>query len=175
MDDMEPLEEIVGKLLMQRHLTLALAESCTGGLIAHKLTNISGSSAYFMGGVVCYSNEAKRQVLGVKVETINEFGAVSEETAREMAFGARRIFGTDIALAVTGIAGPTGGSPQKPVGLTFVALSTPTIEQCERYVRQGSRWENKEQSAEAALRLLHRYLKPPSPSSGRSGSFRDSP
>lgn len=151
-------EVVVGKLLMQRGLTLALAESCTGGLIAHDLTDVPGSSDYFLGGVVAYSNRAKEELLGVRHETLLTHGAVSEQTAREMARGARRIFGADVALSVTGIAGPGGGSPEKPVGLTYIALSAADAEICERYVWQGDRWANKAQSARATLRLLERYL-----------------
>ena len=151
-------EQKVATVLVHSKLTVAVAESCTGGLLSHVLTNTPGSSEYFCGGVVSYTNEAKERLLGVKRNTLTMYGAVSEETAREMARGARRIFTTDIALAITGIAGPTGGSPQKPVGLTYIALSTTNSEKCERHVWRGNRWENKTRSVNAALRLLSHYL-----------------
>ncbi len=152
------LEREVGRLLTERGWTISTAESCTGGLISHRLTNVSGSSAYVIGGVVAYANEAKERVLGVGHETLLEHGAVSEETALEMARAARRLFGTDVALSATGIAGPTGGTPQKPVGLVYIALSTRETDRCQRHVWSGDRLENKEQSAEAALRMLLEYL-----------------
>jgi len=154
----EPLEKVVGRLLTAQKLTIALAESCTGGLIAHRLTNVPGSSAYFIGGVVSYANEAKVRMLGVSPQTLQTHGAVSEETAREMARGVRHLFQTDIALAVTGIAGPGGGTPEKPVGLTYIALTAEDLERCERYLWRGDRWAIKEQSAEAALGILREYL-----------------
>jgi PncC family amidohydrolase len=154
----EPLEKIVGRLLTEQKLTIALAESCTGGLIAHRLTNVPGSSAYLIGGVVSYANEAKERMLGVSHQTIQEHGAVSEETAREMSRGIRRLLQTDVALAVTGIAGPSGGTPEKPVGLTYIALAAEDLERCKKYLWQGDRWTNKEQSAEAALGMLRQYL-----------------
>jgi len=155
---MSTSEEIVGRLLTEQGLTIAVAESCTGGLIAHRLTNLPGSSAYFMGGVVAYSNEVKERVLGVSHETLLLHGAVSEECAREMARGARRLLGTDIAISATGIAGPTGGTPQKPVGLVYVALAAQDKERCERHLWQGNRLENKRRTSEAALEMLRRYL-----------------
>lgn len=154
----EPLEKVIGQLLTEQQLTIALAESCTGGLIAHRLTNVPGSSDYFIGGVVSYANEAKERVLGVSHQTLQEYGAVSEETAREMARGVRRLLQTDVALAVTGIAGPSGGTPGKPVGLTYIALTAEDLERCERYLWRGDRRANKEQSAEAALAMLREYL-----------------
>ena len=154
-----PTEETIGVLLRERGLTLATAESCTGGLVAHRLTNVPGSSAYFVGGVVAYSNRIKEEMLGVRHETLLAHGAVSEETAREMAQGARRRFGTDLAVAITGIAGPTGGTPDKPVGLTYIALTAGDAERCERRIWSGTRLENKERSAEAALQLVLDYLR----------------
>lgn len=158
------LEERIKNLLVARGLTLATAESCTGGLLSHRLTNVSGSSAYFLGGFVSYANEAKEALLGVRRETLLAHGAVSEQTAREMARGARQRLGADLAVAITGIAGPTGGTPDKPVGLTYIALSAPDAELCRRHVWQGNRGArderlaNKEQSAEAALNLILAYL-----------------
>jgi PncC family amidohydrolase len=156
--NIEPLEKVVGRLLTEQKLTIALAESCTGGLIAHRLTDVPGSSAYFIGGVVSYANEAKEQMLGVSHQTLQQYGAVSEETAREMARGVRRLLQTDVTLAVTGIAGPSGGTPEKPVGLTYIALTAGNFEHCERHLWKGDRQANKEQSAEAALGMLRAYL-----------------
>jgi len=119
----EPLELVVGKLLREKKLTVSTAESCTGGLLAATLVNVSGSSEYFKGSIVAYSNEIKEKVLGVQKETLEKFGAVSEETAKEMALGVKRLLNTDIGLSTTGIAGPTGGTPQKPVGLTYMAVA----------------------------------------------------
>jgi len=152
------LEALVGRLLTQHKLTLAVAESCTGGLIGHRLTNVPGSSAYFLGGVMAYAYDAKERLLGVSHNTLYDHGAVSEETAREMARGARRALGADIAVAVTGIAGPGGGMPGKPVGLTWVALSAREGEQARQFVWDGDRVTNKEKSAEAALAMVREYL-----------------
>jgi len=154
----KPLEQVVGEELAARQWTLATAESCTGGLLAHRLTNVPGSSNYFLGGVVAYSNAAKQKLLDVPDGILVTQGAVSEATAREMVRGARRLFGSDIAIAITGIAGPGGSTLQKPVGLTFIALAAHEVEWCESFVWQGNRLQNKEQSAEAALNLLKRYL-----------------
>ena len=154
----EPLEAQVGRLLTAKNLTLGLAESCTGGLVGHRLTEVPGSSSYFLGGIVAYAYEAKERLLGVRHATIYDHGAVSAETALEMARGARRALGADIGLSVTGIAGPTGGTPDKPVGLVYIALSTPTGERYDRHVWDRDRSGNKALSAEAALDLLCRYL-----------------
>ena len=154
----EPLEVSIGRSLRERGLTLALAESCTGGLIGNRITDVAGSSTYFLGGVVSYSYDAKERLLGVSHNTLYDSGAVSEPTAREMARGARRVLGADIGLAVTGIAGPGGAMPGKPVGLTWVALSARAAEQARQFIWQGNRTENKAQSAEAALTLLNDYL-----------------
>ena len=151
-------EIVVGRLLKQRGFKLAMAESCTGGLVGHRITNVSGSSAYYQGSITAYSNEIKEQMLQVKRETLSRHGAVSEQTALEMAQGVRRAFHADIGLAVTGIAGPHGYTPEKPVGLTYIALAAPDIEIVERYVWSGDRRENKACSAEAVLDLLRRYL-----------------
>ena len=154
----EKLEEVVGRLLTQEKLTVALAESCTGGLIGHRLTNGPGSSTYLLGGVVAYSYDAKERLLGVQHNTLYEFGAVSAETAVEMARGARKALGADIGVSVTGIAGPGGGLPDKPVGLVYVALSARDAERVEHYEWNGDREENKAESAEAALQMLREYL-----------------
>lgn len=117
------LSTAVGQLLREKELTISTAESCTGGLLSHTLTAISGSSAYFLGGVVAYSNAIKAQMLGVQTSTLQAHGAVSTQTAREMAAGVRARFNADIGLATTGIAGPTGATPEKPVGLVYIGIS----------------------------------------------------
>jgi len=138
---------------------VATAESCTGGAVAARLVAVSGSSAYFMGGVVPYANEAKRDLLGVPQETLERHGAVSVETALAMAQGARRAFGTDLAVSTTGVAGPGGGSAAKPVGLVYIALAADGAERCHRYIWDGDRAANIRHSTEAALRLVREYLK----------------
>jgi len=155
---MPSLESRIGEILMGRRLTLVTAESCTGGLIAHRLTNVSGSSAYFLGGIVSYSNEAKEQLLGVGHSTLETHGAVSEATAIEMARGARRAFSADIAVSVTGIAGPGGGTPEKPVGLVWIGLSAREGERTQQFIWDQDREGNKAESAEAALRMVWDYL-----------------
>lgn len=154
----ESLESRIGELLRERGLKLATAESCTGGLIAHRITNIPGSSDYFLGGVVAYAYEAKVAQLGVSWETLQTYGAVSRETVVEMARGARRTLEADLAVSVTGIAGPGGGLPEKPVGTTWIGLSTPEGEWARRFVWDGDRAQNKAYSAQAALQFVIDYL-----------------
>ena len=154
----EPLEVIVGKILLERKMTLALAESCTGGLIGHRITNVPGSSEYFAGGVVAYSYEAKENLLAVRHNTLYDHGAVSPETAIEMARGARRALGADVGVSITGIAGPGGGMPGKPVGLVYISLSARGFERTERFVWNKDREGNKWDSSEAALTMLKEYL-----------------
>ncbi|MCD6448113.1 MAG: CinA family protein [Thermoplasmata archaeon] len=150
--------EKIAELLKEKKLWVATAESCTGGLIAHKLTNIPGSSEYFKGGIVAYSNEVKMKVLGVKEETLKKYGAVSEQTAKEMANGVRNLLGVDVAIATTGIAGPGGGTATKPVGLVYAGIATPEGVKAKRFLFQGDRLENKENFAKAALGMLLEYL-----------------
>jgi PncC family amidohydrolase len=154
----KPVEVQAGELLTRSGMTLAVAESCTGGLIGHRLTNVAGSSAYFLGGVIAYAYEAKERLLEVRHTTLYEHGAVSEETAIEMARGARRALRADIGLSVTGIAGPGGGLPGKPVGLTWIAISTREGDSAESHVWEGDREQNKTLSAEAALQFLIKRL-----------------
>jgi PncC family amidohydrolase len=154
----ESIETQVGNLLRERGLKIATAESCTGGLIAHRITNVPGSSDYFLGGVVAYAYEAKVAQLGVSWDTLHAYGAVSRETVLEMARGARTALGAEIAVSVTGIAGPGGGMPNKPVGSTWLGLATPEGEWARHFVWSGDRLENKELSAEAGLQLVLDYL-----------------
>jgi len=148
------IEFTIGELLRQRGLRLATAESCTGGLVGHRLTNIPGSSDYFVGGVIAYANAVKMWALGVRLQTLEEYGAVSRETVLEMASGVQRALAADIGLAVSGIAGPGGGTPEKPVGLVWIGLSAPLVEIARRYLFAGDRLPIKEQAAQAALELL---------------------
>jgi nicotinamide-nucleotide amidase len=152
------LPAIIGRLLRERGLTLAVAESCTGGLVGHCITNVPGSSDYFRGAVTAYADDVKETLLRVRHHTLTAYGAVSEGAAREMAEGVRRAADADLGISVTGIAGPTGGTPDKPVGLTYVGLDAPGAQRVERHVFAGDRWENKARSAEAALDLVRRYL-----------------
>ncbi len=156
--DEEQIEATVGRLLKEKKLTLAVAESCTGGLISHRLTNIPGSSDYLLGSLVTYSNAAKTALLGVKEETLVGYGAVSQPAALEMAVGARKALGAEVGLSATGIAGPTGATPAKPVGLVYVAVSRASQEACEEYRFRGEREPIKHQTANAALNLLRKTL-----------------
>ncbi len=152
------LEELLREMMRVRKLTLAAAESCTGGLVSDRVTNVSGSSEYFPGGVVAYAYEAKVNLLGVSWDTLNVHGAVSAETVLEMARGARRIFNADIGISVSGIAGPTGGLPEKPVGSTWFGLATAAGEWTRYFVWDGDRIQNKYASSEAALQFVVDYL-----------------
>src|SRR4051812_4293487 len=155
----EALEITIVRLLTERKQTLALAESCTGGYIAHRITNVPGASAIFSAGFVTYSNEAKKKFLGVRAETLQQHGAVSEPVAREMAEGARRVSSTDFAIAVTGIAGPGGGTPDKPVGTVFTAVSCATETRVFRGFNPGERLAFKEATSEQALAQLHALIR----------------
>ncbi|MEW6775249.1 MAG: competence/damage-inducible protein A [Bdellovibrionota bacterium] len=158
-DDGSSMERTLGELLKMEKATLAVAESCTGGLIAHWLTNVSGSSDYFRFSGVTYSNDAKMKVLGVKEETLKRHGAVHEQTAKEMADGARKTAGTTYAIATSGIAGPDGGSPEKPVGTVCIGLATPAGAEGYRYqFASFTREMNKELFAMTALDVLRRRL-----------------
>jgi len=157
--DDETLEVVVGGMLTEAGLTLAAAESCTGGLIGHRLTNVPGSSGYFLASLTTYSNESKIDLLGVPEETIGKHGAVSAETAAAMAEGVRRTTGADIGLSVTGIAGPEGGTPAKPVGLVYVARADAGGTVTEELRLRGDRLMIKERAAQTALYLLYRGLK----------------
>lgn len=152
------IEKTVAGILRHKHLTLAVAESCTGGLIASRLTDIPGSSDYFLAGIVAYANEAKIGVLGINHETIRKFGAVSRQTAMAMAQNVRHLFGAHIGLAVTGIAGPSGGSTIKPVGTVFISVSLGHRTYFKKYQFKGSRLEIKKLAKNAALGLLKECL-----------------
>jgi len=152
------LEEVIGKLLKEKKLSISVAESCTGGYISHRLTNVSGSSAYFNRGVVAYSNEAKIELLHVDAELILKVGAVSEEVARAMAEGIRNISRTDIGISVTGIAGPTGATPDKPLGLVFIGLADHAGTIVKKYMLPDERIRFKERTSQAALELVRKRI-----------------
>jgi PncC family amidohydrolase len=152
------LEVKVGEFLRRKGLKLAAAESCTGGLIADRLTDVAGSSDYFIGGIVAYAYEAKVALLNVSWDTLHQFGAVSRETVLEMARGARKALSSDIAVSVSGIAGPGGGLPDKPVGTTWLGLATLQGDWARKFVWQSDRRGNKMLSADAALQFVIDYL-----------------
>lgn len=153
-DTLSSLSERVQRLCTERAILVGTAESCTGGLIAKLLTDRSGSSDFFRGGVVSYSNDVKTGLLDVPADQIEAHGAVSAQVARAMAVGARARLSVDVAVAVTGVAGPSGGSSTKPVGLTYVAVADSAGEDVRRYVFEGDRAANREAAARAALELL---------------------
>lgn len=155
----ETMEEVVGRLLAKQRRTLAVAESCTGGLIGHRITQVSGSSAYFDRGVICYSNKAKVEVLGVPADLIDRHGAVSAEVAASMARGVRERSAASVGLSVTGIAGPSGATAEKPVGLVYIGLHAETGDSITKEFRfHGDRAAIKQRSSQAALDLLRRWL-----------------
>ncbi len=150
----EDLLHKVSSLLKKKGLKVATAESCTGGMLGNLLTNISGSSEYYDRGIISYSNRAKIELLGVSEETLHRYGAVSEETAREMAGGIVKRSGVDVGIATTGIAGPTGGTRDRPVGLVYIALATNKGIIVRKYLFEGDRLQNKEKTCNAALYML---------------------
>ncbi len=152
------LAALVGELLRARGWRLAVAESCTGGLVGHWLTQIPGSSDYFLGGVLAYADAVKRELLGVSPVLLQRWGAVSPQVALAMALGVQRLLAAEAALSITGIAGPGGGTLQKPVGLVYVGLAVPGERRVWRHLWAGDRSANKEASARAALQHLAEYL-----------------
>ncbi len=150
----------LGNLLQRWGFKLATAESCTGGLLASKLTDVPGSSNYFVGGVIAYSNQVKIKILNVKKETIEKYGAVSKECAEEMVKGVTEIFGVDVGISTTGIAGPSGGTEEKPVGLVYMGFKIRDDVWVERFIFKGSRIEIKTQIAEKAIEILQMKLNP---------------
>jgi PncC family amidohydrolase len=148
------IEQKVSQQFMNSSKTLSLAESCTGGLISHLLTNIAGSSQFFMLGIIAYDNAAKTKILKVSPTLLRKHGAVSKPVAAAMALGVRKILKTDCGLSITGIAGPSGGSKNKPVGLVFIAVSRPTKTIVRKFLFKGSRMSIKKQAAQSALKML---------------------
>jgi nicotinamide-nucleotide amidase len=152
------LEEKIAKALLKRRKTLSIAESCTGGLLTHRLTNIPGSSGFLMATVVSYSNASKIKILKVPPALVKKHGAVSLAVAQRMAQGVRRLLNTDFGISITGIAGPGGGTKDKPVGLTFIGLATRRKVVCEAHMYKGTRLRIKEQATQRALELLEESL-----------------
>jgi nicotinamide-nucleotide amidase len=155
----ENLLKKVTNFLKEKKLTISIAESCTGGLIAHTLTNISGSSEYFDRGIISYSNRAKTELLGVSDDVLKKYGAVSKQVAKVMAESIRIKSNVDLGIATTGIAGPTGGTKEKPVGLVFIAISNSEGTYIRRYKFSGNRLQNKELTCNAALWMILDHLK----------------
>jgi len=154
----ENIEQLIGDELRDRGWRLAVAESCTGGLIGHRITNNSGSSSYYLGSITAYAYRAKVRLLGVSWDTLENHGAVSEESVEEMALGVRHALAADIGLSVSGIAGPTGGTPEKPVGYAWIGLSTPNGIWTLQHNAGGDRIENKQEVAQVALEFLYEFL-----------------
>ena len=156
--DDETISSVIGKLLNQKGASVVTAESCTGGLIGNVITEVSGSSAYYKGGIIAYSNELKERLLGVRHETLEQYGAVSEETAIEMARGCLAVTGADYAIATTGISGPTGATEEKPLGLVYVAIASREEVVCNRYVFTTTRQQHQQRTANQALFDLYKQL-----------------
>ena len=152
------MEIEIGALLKEKNFTISCAESCTGGLLTDKLTNVPGASAYVKGAIVSYTNEIKISALHVNEETLNKFGAVSEQTAREMAVNVRQIMNTDIGISITGIAGPAGGTAETPLGLIYVGVSGSNGDRVQKFKFSGDRVEIKNKAVEVALVFLNIYL-----------------
>ncbi len=157
--NIETMLEKVSHLLIQEKIKIATAESCTGGLLGHILTNVSGSSAYYSYGVISYNNLAKQQLLGVSKNILVTFGAVSNQVAYAMAEGIRKLSMVDIGLAITGIAGPTGGTEDKPVGLVYIGIATSSGTKVKKYHFHGNRLEIKQQTCYTALTMLFEEIK----------------
>ncbi len=154
----ETLAEVIGRILKVNGKTLAVAESCTGGFVSHLITSVPGSSAYYRGSVTAYSNQVKEKILGVKVSALQQYGAVSEEVAKEMALGVKQALNADIAVSTTGIAGPDGGSEEKPVGTVWIAVSTEKSTIAQKFVFGGNRERNITRTAQTALQMLRKIL-----------------
>jgi nicotinamide-nucleotide amidase len=169
---MDTLAVQTGELLKKYKLTLGVVESATGGLISHFITNVPGSSDYYQGSITSYSNEIKMKIVGVKGETLEKYGAVSSQVAQEMAEGGRKALGVDICIADTGIAGPTGATPGKPVGLFYIGLATQAGTFNRKHIFKGTREQNKEQAANTALTWLKEYLLDLGPKAGQQLKLR---
>ncbi len=155
---MNNLALLVGRLLLKKKLTLSVCESCTGGMLGAIITGIPGSSRYFKGGIIVYSDEIKNRIAGVKTVTLKKFGAVSVQTAREMAKGVRRVTKTDIGISITGIAGPGGGTRAKPVGLVFIAFASKNTTSIHEFKFSGSRENIRKKTCISALKLLIKFV-----------------
>ena len=157
--DNDTISLVIGRLLTEAEATISTAESCTGGLVGHKIVESAGASAYYTGGIISYSNDIKESQLGVSHNTLEEYGAVSENTAREMAEGCRKKMGTDYSIATTGISGPGGGSEEKPVGLVYIAISSKEKTICNKYVFTTTREQHQERVANQALFDFWNFIK----------------
>ena len=155
---MSQLTKEIGDILRQKGLSLGTVESATGGLISHLITGVSGSSDYYKGSVISYSNDIKINVVGVKKSTLEKYGAVSQETVEEMATGGRQLLKVDICIADTGIAGPAGDAPEKPIGLFYIGLSHSSMTFNQKYIFHGNRAQNKLKAARTALKMLKTFL-----------------
>jgi nicotinamide-nucleotide amidase len=155
-----PLAEVIGKILSETNRTLAVAESCTGGLLGGEFTTIPGSSIYFLGGIIAYSNNIKENILNVRHDTLVSYGAVSKDTAHEMAANVRQLFGSDYGISITGIAGPDGGTPEKPVGTVWIGISSENTTMTERYTFDTDRDINRQRAVGTALNLLYQTINP---------------
>lgn len=155
---MDEIEKTIGTILGKKRMTLGVVESATGGLISHRITNVAGSSDYYKGSITAYSNEIKNRVVGVKAETLEKHGSVSAQTAEELASGGRNVLKVDICIADTGIAGPGGATPGKPIGLFYIGLSHENTTFNRKHIFNGDRERNKKEAAEAALQILKEYL-----------------
>jgi len=153
------LEKTIGELLRERRWTLAIAESCTGGLICDRITDVSGSSDYFMGGMVTYSNASKAKHLGIPLNYIKQYGAVSPQVAKKMAQGVRKTFNTTFGLSTTGVAGPTGGTKRSPVGRVFIGLAEGRKVWVKKLNLKGTRREIKKESSRLSLRYLYDFIR----------------
>lgn len=156
---MQELVKEISEILLKRGLTLCVVESATGGLVSHSITNYAGCSAYYLGSVTSYSNEAKAKIIGVSEETLIEKGAVSAEVAKQMAEGGKKLFNADICIADTGIAGPGGATEEKPLGLFYIGLAGEGTSKVKKHIFSGTRAEVKQKAALEALKLLRSYLK----------------
>jgi nicotinamide-nucleotide amidase len=155
---MDEIEKTIGTILSNKRMTLGVIESATGGLISHRITNVAGSSDYYKGSITAYSNEIKNRIVGVKAETLEKHGSVSARTAEELASGGKRILEVDICIADTGIAGPGGATPDKPIGLFYIGLSHKNTTFNRKHIFTGDREQNKKEAAETALQILKEYL-----------------
>ena len=155
---MDEIEKTIGTILSNKRMTLGVIESATGGLISHRITNVAGSSDYYKGSITAYSNEIKNRIVGVKAETLEIYGSVSARTAEELASGGKRVLEVDICIADTGIAGPGGATPDKPVGLFYIGLSHKNTTFNRNHIFTGDREQNKKEAAETALQILKEYL-----------------
>ena len=155
---MDEIEKTIGDFLRSKRMSLGVIESATGGLISHRITNVAGSSDYYKGSITAYSNEIKNRIVGVKAETLEKHGSVSGQTADELASGGKQVLEVDICIADTGVAGPGGGTPDKPVGLFYIGLSHENMTFNRKHIFSGDRVQNKEEAAETTLQILKEYL-----------------